>query len=348
MLQMGRNLIDEESASLTSKRYLIIDRETKYTCPFRRLVEQSGTDVIRLPPKSPNLNAHTERFIRSIKYQCLRRMIFIGEASLRRAIGEYMARYHEERNHQGLGNRLIRLVPPRAANAGCIQRHRRLGGMLNYYYRAAARAFRWNITAVGESDAARKDSAGCVRGGDQIFPGSGRLPRRRTRNRGHCSLRRTWYVPLGTSQMLCRGHSRRSSLTFPSSLRGSRPELSRRCKTAKRWLRVFCMRPKASWISPTPWRSRNRLRFNPRSVSPGRALTSRYTRTGPTTQLTSRSPRALSPTLTHPITRATRTGSFVTPSQDSPTVTPADAIFIQRTAWTCGAGGGCIGSRESA
>jgi hypothetical protein len=122
---MGRNLIDEESGSLTSKRYLIIDRETKYTCQFSRRVEQSGTDVIRLPPKSPNLNAHTERFIRSIKYQCLRRMIFIGEASLRRAIGEYMARYPEERNHQGLGNRLIRPVPPRAANAGCIQRHRR-------------------------------------------------------------------------------------------------------------------------------------------------------------------------------------------------------------------------------
>jgi putative transposase len=61
MLQMGGNLIDEESGSMTSKRYLIIDRETKCTCQFSRLVEQSGTDVIRLPPKSPNLNAHTER-----------------------------------------------------------------------------------------------------------------------------------------------------------------------------------------------------------------------------------------------------------------------------------------------
>ena len=64
-------------------------------------------EIIRLPPKSPNLNAYAERFERSIKDECLNRMIFIGEASLRRAVREFMAHYHAERNHQGLGNRLI-------------------------------------------------------------------------------------------------------------------------------------------------------------------------------------------------------------------------------------------------
>ena len=138
MLQMGRNLIDEQSGALTSKRYLIIDRDAKYTQQFRRLVEEGGTEVIRLPPMSPNLNAYAERFVRSIKHECLNRMIFIGQESVRRAIGEYMAHYHEERNHQGLENRLIRPKSRRAANTPLIQRHVRLGGMLSYYYRAAA------------------------------------------------------------------------------------------------------------------------------------------------------------------------------------------------------------------
>jgi putative transposase len=102
MLQVGRNLIDEEGGALASKRYLIIDRDTKYKRQFRRLVEEGRTEIIRLPPMSPNLNAYAERFVRSIKNECLSRMIFIGQASLRRAIGEYMAHYQEERNHQGL------------------------------------------------------------------------------------------------------------------------------------------------------------------------------------------------------------------------------------------------------
>ena len=138
MLQVGRNLMDEESGALASKHYLIVDRDTKYTRQFRRLAEESGTEVIRLPPMSPNLNAYAERFVRSIKDECLRRMIFIGQTSLRRAIGEYVAHYHEERNHQGLENTLVRPAPRSAANDGCIHRRRRLGGVLNYYYRAEA------------------------------------------------------------------------------------------------------------------------------------------------------------------------------------------------------------------
>jgi hypothetical protein len=65
-------------------------------------------------------------------------MIFLGQASLRPAIREFVTYYHTERNHQGLGNRLIRPHPPEASNQGVIVRHQRLGGMLNYYYRAAA------------------------------------------------------------------------------------------------------------------------------------------------------------------------------------------------------------------
>ena len=133
MLQMGRNLIDEESGALGSKRYVIIDRDTKYTQQFRRLVEESGTEVIRLPPMSPNLNAYAERFVRSIKEECLRKMIFVGQASLCRAIDEFMAHYHGERNHQGLDNRLIRAELRDAANVSPVHCRQRLGWLLNYY-----------------------------------------------------------------------------------------------------------------------------------------------------------------------------------------------------------------------
>ena len=91
--------------------------------------------MIRLPPRSPNLNAYAERFVRSIKDECLNRMIFIGEAALRRAIREFMAHYHAERNHQGL---LIRGEEPSVPACGPVDRRIRLGGMLSFYHYAAA------------------------------------------------------------------------------------------------------------------------------------------------------------------------------------------------------------------
>src|SRR6516164_3514504 len=94
MLQMARNLTDSEGGALRAKKYLIIDRDTKYTEQFRRLIRDEGTKVIRLPPRSPNLNAYAERFVRSIKEECLDRMIFVGQASLRRAVSEYVDHYH--------------------------------------------------------------------------------------------------------------------------------------------------------------------------------------------------------------------------------------------------------------
>ena len=115
-----------------------MDSDTKYTDQFRRLVCESGTEVIRLPPMSPNLNAYAERFVRSIKEKCLNRLIFIGQASLCRAVSEFMDHYHAERNHQGLQNRLIRPAPGHRCSHGIIRRRSRLGGMLNYYHVALA------------------------------------------------------------------------------------------------------------------------------------------------------------------------------------------------------------------
>ena len=108
-------------------------------CPvhqFRGFLAREGTEVIRLPPRSPNLNAFAERFVRSIKHECLSRMSFLGKASLRHAITQYMTHYHGERNHQGLDNALI-AGAPQVDGVARIRRRPRLGGLLNYYCRAA-------------------------------------------------------------------------------------------------------------------------------------------------------------------------------------------------------------------
>jgi transposase InsO family protein len=138
MLQVARNLTDVNDGFLRQKRYVILDRDTKYSNAFRSFLVREGMEVIRLPPKSPNLNPFAERFVLSIKGECLRRMIFFGQASLRHAIQQYMAHYHHERNHQGLHNCLPQPLSANPSLDAPIQQRQRLGGMLNFYYRQAA------------------------------------------------------------------------------------------------------------------------------------------------------------------------------------------------------------------
>jgi transposase InsO family protein len=99
---------------------------------------REGIEIIRLPPRSSNLNAFAERFVRSIKEECLSRMIFFGQASLRHAVKHFMTHYHTERNHQGLGNLLLQPISVPALFHRPIKQRQRLGGMLNYYYHEAA------------------------------------------------------------------------------------------------------------------------------------------------------------------------------------------------------------------
>lgn len=138
MMQVARNITDVGDGFLRGKRYLILDRDAKYSAEFRTFLVREGIYVIRLPPKSPNLNAFAERFVRSIKEECLNRMLFIGQASLRYAITQFMAHYHGERNHQGLGNRLLQPLCAVDELHASVKRRRRLGGMLSYYHHQAA------------------------------------------------------------------------------------------------------------------------------------------------------------------------------------------------------------------
>jgi putative transposase len=137
MAQIGRNLTDAVDGFFAGKRYLIHDRDPLYTREFLTMLGAIGIESVKLPPRSPNLNAYAERFVRTIKESCLEQMILFGEDALRNAIREFVTHYHIERNHQGLGNRLI--IPAKtAAMNGTVCRRQRLGGMLNYYYREAA------------------------------------------------------------------------------------------------------------------------------------------------------------------------------------------------------------------
>ncbi|MFT5040111.1 MAG: putative transposase [Hyphomicrobiaceae bacterium] len=98
----------------------------------------TDTDVVLLPPRSPNLNAHLERYMRSLKSECLNRMIFFGQRSLERALKQFVTHYHTERNHQGLGNKIIDPGGEVGKEDGDVRCRERLGGMLRYYHREAA------------------------------------------------------------------------------------------------------------------------------------------------------------------------------------------------------------------
>jgi len=138
MTQISRNLTDASDGFLVGKRYLIHDRDPLFTAEFRETLASAGVEVVRLLPRSPNLNAYAERFVRSIKESCLNRMILFGERSLRRTIEEFVAHYHFERNHQGLDNQLVFPDRTESRPSAPIECRRRLGGMLKYYHRQAA------------------------------------------------------------------------------------------------------------------------------------------------------------------------------------------------------------------
>ncbi len=138
MRQIARNLTDAVDGFLTGKRYIILDRDPLYTAAFRRMLKDGGVKVVRLPARSPNLNVQAERFVHSIKSECLNRLVPLGENHLRSAISEFIRHYHGERPHQGLDNGLIDPDETAGRTAGSIVCRERVGGMLRYYYREAA------------------------------------------------------------------------------------------------------------------------------------------------------------------------------------------------------------------
>jgi putative transposase len=137
MKQIARNVTMHEWGFLENCQYLIHDRDTKFTDSFRAIVKSSHVEPLKLPAQSPNLNAFAERWVKSVKEECLSNLILFGEASLRRALREYVTHYHTERNHQGKSNVLLFPSGPKGHD-GAIHSRERLGGLLKYYHREAA------------------------------------------------------------------------------------------------------------------------------------------------------------------------------------------------------------------
>ncbi len=138
MAQVARNLTDAVAGPLTGFGHLIVDRDPLYTAHFRTLLQAAGVQLLRLPTRSPNLNAYAERFVRSIKHECLRHIVPLGERHLRAIVHEFVEHYHVERNHQGLDN--VIPFPSRGSYTavGRIERRERLGGLLHFYGRKVA------------------------------------------------------------------------------------------------------------------------------------------------------------------------------------------------------------------
>lgn len=139
MARIARNVTMADWGFLQPGQYVIHARDGKYCPAFQRIIDEAGVQRVPLPPRSPNLNAYAERWVRAVKEEALSRLILFGERSLRHALKESVVHYHAERPHQGKGN--VVLMPSRDQATAChgsIQCRKRLGGLLKYYDRDAA------------------------------------------------------------------------------------------------------------------------------------------------------------------------------------------------------------------
>jgi putative transposase len=138
MQQCARRLTDPVDGLLLGMRYLLHDWDTKFTRAFDELLKNSDVEPIVLPPRSPNLNAHCERFVRSIKEEALDHILILGERSLSYVIEQYLVHDHAERSHQGLDNQLIAPALDSGNHSGQVRRRARLGGLRSHDYHDAA------------------------------------------------------------------------------------------------------------------------------------------------------------------------------------------------------------------
>ena len=138
---MARNLLDCCDGFLRNATHLIHDRDPLFSKAWRTMLGDDGVECVRIPRHSPNCNPFAERFVRSIRNECLNHFVILGERHLRHLVREYVVYYNAERFHQGLGGRLIEEREEPGNDNGvsdAIQRRKRLGGILNFYHRNAA------------------------------------------------------------------------------------------------------------------------------------------------------------------------------------------------------------------
>jgi len=127
----------DETGLLSDGRILLCDRDPTWSRGVEEWLATAGVRLVRTPPCAPNCNAYAERCVRSVKEECLKRIVPLGERHLRKTLHEFATHYHRERNHQGLANALIER-PLAQRRMGAVRRRQRVGGILNYYFRLAA------------------------------------------------------------------------------------------------------------------------------------------------------------------------------------------------------------------
>jgi len=138
MRQIALELAEHDRPFPTRRRRrLIIDRGSKYTDEFEEILAEAEITVVKIPARSPNCSPHAERVVRSIREECLDRVVLFRESSLRRALRQYESHFARERSHQGVGNRLVSPDPEDPGN-GEVECRPRLGGLLRFSRRAAA------------------------------------------------------------------------------------------------------------------------------------------------------------------------------------------------------------------
>ena len=136
---MARNLTDACDGFLRAPiRYVLLDRDSKFTAQFQKMLSDAGVKPVLLPPQSPNCSAHIERLFGTLKAEALSRLILFGETALRNATIAFLAHYHCERAHQGLDHQILEPGPEAGQKVGVIVCRERLGGLLKYDHRQAA------------------------------------------------------------------------------------------------------------------------------------------------------------------------------------------------------------------
>ena len=134
MRQVARNVVDPIDGFLRNKKFLVLDRDTNFDAAFAAILQSAGVRIARIAFQAPNMNSFAERFVRTIKDECLSKMVFFGDAMLQRALREFVAHYHDERPHQAKGNVVLRATTPMPTSGPALRRER-LGGLLSYYHR---------------------------------------------------------------------------------------------------------------------------------------------------------------------------------------------------------------------
>ena len=151
--QQARNVTSEFADAEIAARFLVRDRDTKYVASFDEVFKAEGTEILRTPFRTPNANAFAERFVRTVRSECLDHLLVVNEAHLERILRSYACHYNGHRPHQGLSQEIPameRTVPPRGAGlapdarprhlrrySGLIRRYDRLGGLIHQYELAA-------------------------------------------------------------------------------------------------------------------------------------------------------------------------------------------------------------------